>query len=186
MEAPINIVVESPDGKAAELVGRAIGQTLQDTYGFKDVMVGHVVADKPGFRAWHATTIHEEKPESLLDAMRDANPQLFQAPVTVISQESPAATLRSFTDIDNFVNQMRDTGVTVEQAQAMGVKDLDGPTVNVVMDNDKVPEFLSGEMLQDVSFKLPGEASKPASEDVQGLVKAAELLGIRVEKVGTF
>lgn len=88
MEAPINIVVESPDADAAELVGRAIGQGLRDGYGFTNVVVAHIQHDTPGLRAWRATDV-EEKQETLLDAMKAQNPQLFEVPVTVISRGNP-------------------------------------------------------------------------------------------------
>jgi hypothetical protein len=156
MDAPVNIVVESRDGKSAELVGRAISQSLKDTYGFKRVTVGHVVADTPGFRAWHSSTEVQEEPQSLLEAMQEANPQLFEQPVTIISREQP---LKAFSDpvaeVSGFVEAMNDEGVTFAEAQG----------------------------LQDVTFKLPGEPAKPAQADVEGFVKAAEMLGIRVEKV---
>jgi hypothetical protein len=89
MEAPISIVVSSPDGKAAELVGRAIGQSLRETYGFKNVAVANIIADAPGFRAWNSQSGLIEQPQSLLDAMREANPDVFSSPVMVISREDP-------------------------------------------------------------------------------------------------
>lgn len=86
MEAPINITVESPDAKQAELVGRAIGQSLRENYGFTNVVVADIVHDMPGFRAW---SVHDSESEgSLLDAMRDSNPGVFEAPVTVLSRHS--------------------------------------------------------------------------------------------------
>jgi hypothetical protein len=123
MDAPVNIVVESPDGKAAELVGRAIGQALKDTYGFNNVTVANIQADTPGFRAWTSTQGIDEQPDTLLDAMRDANPQLFDAPVTVVSREN-ANVAEINTDGMGFLSEPRplslgaigQEGITAEEA----------------------------------------------------------------------
>lgn len=126
MNAPVNIVVESPDGKAAELVGRAIGQALKDTYGFNHVTVANIQADTPGFRAWTSTQGMDEQPETLLDAMRATNPQLFDAPITVISREN-ANTVEIDTDGMGFLAEPRplslgaigQEGITAEEALAL-------------------------------------------------------------------
>lgn len=86
MEAPVNIVVESPDAEKANLVGRAIAQGLKDNFGFEQVVHAHIVTDTPGFRAWTASTT-EETEESLLQAMVRHNPGIMQTPVTVMSRE---------------------------------------------------------------------------------------------------
>lgn len=86
MKAPVTIVVESPDKQQAELVGMAIGQSLRDGYGFNNVVVTHIKHDEPGFRAWEISG--DEKQETLLDAMREANPKMFDSSVTVITREN--------------------------------------------------------------------------------------------------
>lgn len=135
MDAPINIIVESRDAKAAELVGRAIGQNLRDTYGFEHVMVANIAVDTPGFRAWSGTTGADENPDTLMDAMRDANPNLFKTPVTVVSRETPdvaaaarlaAVNVEEAGLLDEFTVKQpgkphmsaREAGYTVEQVAA--------------------------------------------------------------------
>jgi hypothetical protein len=91
MEAPVNIVVESPDGKKAALVGRAIAQSLKDNYGFEQVMSAHLVEDSEFFRSWQVPS-GEESEESLLSAMVALNPGIMQTPVTIVSREQPDTT----------------------------------------------------------------------------------------------
>lgn len=86
MKAPVTIVVESPDKTQADLVGQAVGQALRENYGFSNVAVAHIRLDQPGFRAWE---VHgDATQESLLDAMREANPLMFDSSVTIVTRES--------------------------------------------------------------------------------------------------
>lgn len=143
MNAPVNIVVESPDAKAAELVGRAIGQSLKDTYGFNNVVVANIQADTPGFRAWTSTQGADEKPETLLDAMRDANPQLFDAPVTVISRENVNT---AEVDVDSMgflanrptlsLGAIGEQGITAEEALILDGCNVEQSTQLVYDDGD--------------------------------------------------
>jgi hypothetical protein len=131
MDAPISIIVSSPDGKAAELVGRAIGQGLKDTYGFENVAVANIVADAPGFRAWSSQSGAVEQPQSLLDAMREANPNVFATPVMVISREDPNTAEVDLDGLVSWTNQhqrttleigsLREEGITAEEAALLAV-----------------------------------------------------------------
>lgn len=126
MDAPISIIVSSPDGKAAELVGRAIGQGLKDTYGFENVAVANIIADSPGFRAWSSQSGAVEEPQSLLDAMREANPNMFSASVMVISREDPNTAEVNLDGLVTWTNQnqratleigsLGEEGITAEEA----------------------------------------------------------------------
>lgn len=123
MDAPINIVVESPDAKAAELVGRAIGQSLRDNYGFNNVAVANIIADVPGFRAWNAYQDVEEQQETLLDAMREVNPNLFGVPVMIVSRESVVSdeinTLHEHINVTEVLGGIGLTGITAEEAAVL-------------------------------------------------------------------
>lgn len=85
-DAPVNILVESPDPVKAKLVGEAIALGLKENFGFSQVVHANIVTDTPGFRAWTVST-KEETQESLLAAMVRHNPDIMKTPVTVMSRE---------------------------------------------------------------------------------------------------
>ena len=124
MEAPINIVVEWPDGEKAELVGRAIAQGLKDNYGFEQVLHAHIVADSPGFRAWKMQ-VEDVEEQSLLQAMVAHNPGIMQTPVTVLTRQADDAaavdlgSLPRLADKPNVISLggIGETGVTAEELQ---------------------------------------------------------------------
>jgi hypothetical protein len=125
MEAPVNIVVESPDGEKAALVGRAIAQGLKENYGLEQVVAAHLVHDSPGFRAWVGVE-GEEKKESLLDAMKTHNPGFFQTPVTILSREAKDASAVDFNDLPQLADRTNilslgaigEKGVTAEEVSS--------------------------------------------------------------------
>lgn len=164
MEAPVNIVVESPDGEKAALVGRAIAQGLKENYGLEQVVAAHLVHDSPGFRAWVGHE-GEEKQESLLDAMKAHNPGFFQTPVTILSREAPDD---SQVDLNNLPNLADRTNIL-----SLGAIGERGITAEEAVG-------LSG-----VSIKPPGQPSLPiehATQEQVDQVLSRVTVGVEVFK----